>query len=314
MIHVLLFLWVVCALFIIRQQKVARIIICFCVFSMISSVCFLILGAPDVAMAEGAIGAFITIFFIICFEKYYAIVPAGSIARQNTLESFLSIKKYIAPLLFTIFLFGLFVYFIPDTAANTYLKHQYLSMFAHDIGGRNSVTAIYLGYRVYDTLLEALILLIGAIAVCHLSSHSETVAAGGHGGPLKYSKAILIVRIIAPLLLLFGIYLVINGYRSPGGGFQGGVLIAAFFVCRYTIHELYDIPIANVISVKKLVFVFLTLLAVFVVFLGFSSYFPPAHKSIFQNIYLITMNALIGIKVACGFVILFYRYIAIERR
>jgi multicomponent Na+:H+ antiporter subunit B len=34
-------------------------------------------------------------------------------------------------------------------------------------------------------------------------------------------------RLIAPFILLFAVYVVAHGHDSPGGGFQGGVLLAA---------------------------------------------------------------------------------------
>lgn len=37
-------------------------------------------------------------------------------------------------------------------------------------------------------------------------------------------------RMIAPLIQLMGLYVIFHGHYSPGGGFQGGVLLAASFV------------------------------------------------------------------------------------
>ena len=39
-----------------------------------------------------------------------------------------------------------------------------------------------------------------------------------------------VTRITAGLILLYGIYIVIHGHISPGGGFAGGVIIALSFV------------------------------------------------------------------------------------
>jgi multicomponent Na+:H+ antiporter subunit B len=35
---------------------------------------------------------------------------------------------------------------------------------------------------------------------------------------------------LAPILLLFGVYIFVHGHLTPGGGFQGGVIIAASVV------------------------------------------------------------------------------------
>jgi len=318
MIHMLLSLWIVCALFIIREQKVTRIIIYFCAFSLITSACFLMLGAPDVAMAEGAVGAFMAIFFIICFEKYcseFSPKTSDGVTDAAAKKKPRNFKRYIFPLVFTGFLFGLFVYFIPDGEVNTYLKFQYLEMFAHDVGGKNAVTAIYLGYRIYDTLFEALMLLVGVMAVVHVSWSDEPRTRRRRRSPLRKSdKAIFVMHIICPMILVFGLYLVLQGFLSPGGGFKGGVLIASFFVCIHIVGDIYDTPVVKLVFIEKLIFVNIILVATVVVFWDLKDLLSIAHVPIFQNIYLIMMNTLIAAKVTCGFVILFYRYIVIERR
>lgn len=37
----------------------------------------------------------------------------------------------------------------------------------------------------------------------------------------------LIGSIVAPFIMLFGLYVIFHGHYSPGGGFQGGTLLAA---------------------------------------------------------------------------------------
>ena len=39
-----------------------------------------------------------------------------------------------------------------------------------------------------------------------------------------------ISRIITPFIQLFGIYVIMHGHSSPGGGFQGGVILGASFI------------------------------------------------------------------------------------
>ena len=54
----LLILWIIVALVIVFERRVYRNIIYFGIFSLVTSVCFLLLGSPDVAMAEAAIAVF----------------------------------------------------------------------------------------------------------------------------------------------------------------------------------------------------------------------------------------------------------------
>jgi len=60
---------------------------------------------------------------------------------------------------------GLFLYY-PDVASMD-LAEYYLVHFREDTGARNAVAAIYLNYRMYDTLFEALMLLVSIIAMIH---------------------------------------------------------------------------------------------------------------------------------------------------
>ena len=38
------------------------------------------------------------------------------------------------------------------------------------------------------------------------------------------------VRLMVPFIQLFGLYVIVHGHYSPGGGFQGGVILGASFV------------------------------------------------------------------------------------
>ena len=318
LIEILLIIWIISALIILFERRVYRNIIYFGIFSLITSLCFLMLGSPDVAMAEAAIAVFATIFFIVCIERFYgrkgskAEIPHVLMRRGNWFT------KIILPLIFCAGLFALFINFMPSTEVSTYLKELYLTHFAADVGGENTVAAILLGYRVYDTLFEALILVIAVVAVSHMSWLDRmAVDDGRHSEIENSSMAVFTMRIITPIILLFGTYLILNGHISAGGGFQGGVAISTFFICRYMIYDIYDISVKKVIKLEEYVFVFIVVIAVFAVFVGskaFLAYTFYRFTDAFHDAYLIIMNILIGLKVACGFFIIFYRYVAIERR
>ena len=209
-----------------------------------------------------------------------------------------------------LFLLTLFISFVPGNAAETHLKNQYLSGFANEIGGKNSVTAIYLGYRLYDTLFESLMLLISMSAVIHLSWYTYFFASQELYISIKHSQiSVYTIRIICQILILVGFYVMINGHLSPGGGFQGGVIAASFFICRYMIFDMFDIPIGKVIKMEKIIFIGIIIAALSFISAAVNIGLPQ-HKAA----YLVMMNLLIGMKVACGFFILFFRFIAFERR
>jgi len=312
--EILLVFWIIAAIWIVLAKKTYRVMIFFGVFSLITSVIYLFLGAPDVAMAEAGISAFATIFFIVCIEKYYN-RGDGIQAEMATAAKPRNHWKVAGALAFTIALCVLFIWFVPSPADYPYadLRDQYLFMFMQDVGGQNAVTAIYLGYRVYDTLFEALLLVIAVVAVVHLSWFDRTKVADGRHSEVERSRMTkFAMRIVCPIILIFGVYLVLNGHISAGGGFLGGLAFASFLVCRYLVLGVYDLPIEKAMKLEELVFINIIILPILAIFTGVIYLYWDATE-LFQNIYLIAMNALVGLKVAFGFFVLFYRYIAIER-
>jgi len=314
MLEVMLMLSLVTALLIVRERSVIRMVIYLGVFSLFSAVIYLLLGSPDVAMAEAIISAFSTILFIVCIEKYYRRRAFKEGERPRYRNAFSWLKRFLAPFLGCTFLFLGVVLFLPDTEVSTYLRDLYILNAWRDVGGENVVGAIVLGYRVYDTLFEALILIISVVAVGHMSWYSSDSTDKGHHSKIERSSmALFATKIIAPLMLIFSVYLVLNRHISAGGGFQAGVAAASFFVCRYMVYNIYDIPIKKVMRLEEIIFISMVFVAVLAIFIGPFGQLAIGNLPYFQEAYLIAMNAMIGLKVSCGFFLLFYRYIAIEK-
>jgi len=315
MTEALLVLWVLSSVFIVFTGKTYRIMILFGVFSLVTSIIYLSLGAPDVAMAEAGISAFATIFLIVCIEKYYARGKGLEDEAKKEKATRRYLTKIILPLAFTALLCGLFFHFMPYGSDYAYpdLRSQYLFGFMEDVGGENAVTAIYLAYRVYDTLFEALLLVIAVVAVVHLSWYDQKKVKDGRHSEIESSRMTkFTMRIICPIILMFGVYLVLNGHISAGGGFLGGLAFATFLICRFLVLGIYDLPIEKAMKYEEFVFIGIIIIPIFAIFTGII-YQIPDTADLFQNVYLIAMSGLIGMKVAFGFFVLFYRYIAIER-
>lgn len=95
---------------------------------------------------------------------------------------------------------------------------------AEALGAANLVTAVVLGYRGIDTLGELAILFAAATAV-GLVLRKQKVVQPGEGiflGEL-FDHA---VQLLPAILLLVGFYIIFHGHLTPGGGFQGGVIVA----------------------------------------------------------------------------------------
>ncbi len=49
----------------------------------------------------------------------------------------------------------------------------------------------------------------------------------------KFGESLIIetsIRLMVPFIQLFGLYVIVHGHYSPGGGFQGGVILGASFI------------------------------------------------------------------------------------
>jgi len=315
-LELLAVLWVICSVLVLLTSKLYRIIIYFGIFSLFSAILALFLGSPDVAMAEAAVSAFATIFFIVCIEQYYTRNEEVRKEHRDTSKTTKN-KRRLAVNVLAFFLVGsalaLFLLLFPDVPVSTYLKDQYLRLFWQDVGGENAVTAILMGYRVYDTLFEALILVVAVVAISHVSWYADDAVVDGRHSEIKNSGlAKLTMRIVCPIILIFGAFLAANGHISAGGGFQGGAVIASFFICRFMVLNIYDMPIKKVLKMEEMVFINIAILPIIIVFTG-AFYTTLGPIPAYRTIYLVVMNVLIALKVACSFFILFYRYIAIER-
>ena len=98
----------------------------------------------------------------------------------------------------------------------------------------NTVTAVNFDYRGFDTLGEEFMLLAAVTGTVVLlrGSRGEDISSrpgevAGRTIPPRTDAAILVSRVLAPLVLVFGIYVSIHASTTPGGGFQGGVIIAS---------------------------------------------------------------------------------------
>jgi multicomponent Na+:H+ antiporter subunit B len=82
-------------------------------------------------------------------------------------------RKMIA--FYLVFVCG-FVLWTSDLVTNTFgwpMAEHYMKYAVEETGSPNVVTAIYLNYRYYDTLFEALVLLFSVIAVIYMSVHEK---------------------------------------------------------------------------------------------------------------------------------------------
>ncbi len=97
---------------------------------------------------------------------------------------------------------------------------------ASEVGAANLVTAVVLGYRGFDTLGELAILFAASTAVGLVLAQQRGASGDTPPSPFLGTLFESAVQLLKPLLLLVGLYIIVHGHLTPGGGFQGGVILA----------------------------------------------------------------------------------------
>ena len=125
----------------------------------------------------------------------------------------------------------------------------------------NIVTSVLADYRSYDTMFETIVIFTAGIACIFLLRIFKTIVPesrmyrhiptgiilrvekGGkapdeshHFEPIDsvwipYDLVIRTTcRMVIPFIQIFALYVIAHGHHSPGGGFQGGVILGASFI------------------------------------------------------------------------------------
>jgi multicomponent Na+:H+ antiporter subunit B len=104
----------------------------------------------------------------------------------------------------------------------------------------NAVTGVTFDLRGFDTLGEELILFVaalGATVLLRAQRSEEAVAQAAEGeeqrGPQTSGALRALGAVLVGPVLLLGVYVVVHGALTPGGGFQGGVILAGALLLVY---------------------------------------------------------------------------------
>ncbi|MGI6020224.1 MAG: hydrogen gas-evolving membrane-bound hydrogenase subunit E [Lachnospiraceae bacterium] len=127
----------------------------------------------------------------------------------------------------------------PNNPINNEVSARYIEKGVEETGAVNFVTGMILDYRAFDTFGESCVLFIAAICVQVLlriddKNNKRSVEyrrRENETDRLYEPKNDVILQrvsvVLVPLLFIFGIYIILNGHLSPGGGFSGGAVIGS---------------------------------------------------------------------------------------
>jgi len=126
---------------------------------------------------------------------------------------------------------GLALAKVPFGGPKTEVGRHYVDEGVEETGAANIVTSVVVSYRGFDTLGEGTVLCMAATGL------GAVLSTGRKNAASEKEPASLVLhtgcRLLFPPILIFGAYIFVHGHLSPGGGFQGGAIIASGFLLIY---------------------------------------------------------------------------------
>ena len=133
------------------------------------------------------------------------------------------------------------VYYLPpvgraDNPTSNEVAARYIEDGLQETGAVNIVTGMILDYRAFDTFGESNVLFIATCTVLillrddqkkerKLPDQEEVRERRFEPGDDIILQRVTFV--LFPIIMIFGIYVILNGHLSPGGGFSGGAIMGA---------------------------------------------------------------------------------------
>lgn len=211
----------------------------------------------------------------------------------------------------------------PDNPANNEVSERYIEQGIQETGAVNIVTGMILSYRGFDTLGETTVLFIATCCVMILliTGEQESRTLDRLDKSVEpHDDTILqkIASLLFPMILLFGIYILVNGHLSPGGGFSGGAIIGAGLILylnafgidktrRFFNEHVYDVIKITALTIYAVTIAY----HVFTGANGLANVIPLGTPGmILSSGMILWINLCVGFEVACtmyAFFVLFRR-------
>jgi multisubunit Na+/H+ antiporter MnhB subunit len=197
----------------LRSRDLFKAVVLFISFGLLMALAWVRLGAPDIALAEAAIGAGITGALLLdAVRQIGQHDPSPRPARPVIILA-------AALAATTGLLLAVVALSLPEEPASLApLVAEHLAQS----GVEQPVTAVLLNFRAYDTWLELGVLLLAVVALLALR---RTTSLGDvkpyDAEPVLSSLAAVLV----PLMILTSGYLLWLGTHAAGGAFQAGAML-----------------------------------------------------------------------------------------
>jgi multisubunit Na+/H+ antiporter MnhB subunit len=206
----------------IAAESAFAAVVGYVAFGLLLTLAWVRLAAVDVALTEAAIGSGVTGIVLL--------TAAARLRATEAPEQPGSFVRLAAAALAAIVSAGLAALVLwptdpPPTLAPAAAAH----LAALDVG--NAVTGVLLAYRSMDTLLEKVVLLLALVGVWSLAKDAAWGGRPRLSAPIPAGGALaLLGRLLPPVGIVVGVYILWVGAVAPGGAFQAGAILAAMWI------------------------------------------------------------------------------------
>jgi multicomponent K+:H+ antiporter subunit A len=219
---------------IVRQHhdRLAALIIT-SVVGLIVSLAFLQFSAPDLALTQISVEIVTTILLLLALNLLPRTTP-DEVSPAGKLGAGALATAVGAGV-------GALAYAVMTRGAGT-ISDYHIEQSKPAGGGTNVVNVILVDFRGFDTFGEIIVLSIAALTIFALLDSALHGAArrrirtlrllpqAGDPHPLLLT---VVTRVLLPLSLVVGIYILLRGHNMPGGGFIAGLIVAIALLMQY---------------------------------------------------------------------------------
>jgi multisubunit Na+/H+ antiporter MnhB subunit len=196
----------------------------FVVYGLLLALVWVRLDAVDVALTEAAIGGGLTGVLLLGAAARLRASELPAAERPGTSLRFAAaiLSATVAAAL------AAAVVFLPDPAP-TLAPAAAANIAATGLG--NPVTGVLMAFRALDTMLEKVVILLALVGVWSLAA--DRFWDGRPALPHRddpHGVLAFFARLLPPMGIVVGIYILWVSADHPGGAFQGGTILAAMWL------------------------------------------------------------------------------------
>jgi multicomponent Na+:H+ antiporter subunit A len=253
---------ILAAVFALRSRRRLRAVILSGVTGYGTAMLFILHGAPDLALTQILVETTSLVIFVLVLRRLPAYFTDRPLSPRRYLRMALGAAVGVTV--------GLVMLVTTGSRTAEPVSAPYPEEAVEFGGGHNIVNVILVDIRAWDTLGEISVLVAAATGVASLLFLDTRMAGIRRVYDIPYPAAVeklptgpgrrvwlpgprtlppdrrsiifeVVTRLLFPVLVVFGIYLLLAGHNLPGGGFAAGMVTGLALMVRYLAGGRYEL-------------------------------------------------------------------------